>query len=137
MLCFRRLYAIVLSLDVFDARARVCVCVCVVHWHCTAQSSMFNMEKRYRNKIIIIIIIIKFSVPLYANLSVEVVVTRKSHTTKNLPCTVLQFPVVLTSLKASSPSVSSLRLCMYRLVESFTQIRLPALSCVHNQNGGS
>ena len=43
------------------ARARVCVCVCVcvcvVHWHCTAQLSMFNMEKRFRNKIIIIIII--------------------------------------------------------------------------------
>ena len=33
------------------------VCVCVVHWHCTAQLSMFNMEKRFRNKIIIIIII--------------------------------------------------------------------------------
>ena len=32
----------------------VCVC-CVVHWHCSAQLSMFNMEKRYRNKIIIII----------------------------------------------------------------------------------
>ena len=32
--------------------------VCVIHWHCTAQLSMFNMEKRYRNKIIIIIIII-------------------------------------------------------------------------------
>ena len=44
-------YAIVLSSDVFDARARVCVCV--VHWHCTAQLSMFNMEKRFRNKIII------------------------------------------------------------------------------------
>ena len=29
MLCFRLLYAIVLSSDVFDARARVCVCVCV------------------------------------------------------------------------------------------------------------
>ena len=39
--------------------ARVCVCVCfvvIVHWHCSAQLSMFNMEKRYRNKIIIIII---------------------------------------------------------------------------------
>ena len=36
----------------------MCVCVCVVHWHCTAQLSMFNMEKRFRNKIIIIIIII-------------------------------------------------------------------------------
>ena len=31
----------------------VCVCVVVVHWHCSAQLSMFNMEKRYRNKIII------------------------------------------------------------------------------------
>ena len=36
----------------------MCVCVCVVvvvivHWHCSAQLSMFNMEKRYRNKIII------------------------------------------------------------------------------------
>ena len=40
------------------ARVRVCVCVCVVHWHCTAQLSMFNMEKRFRNKIIIIITII-------------------------------------------------------------------------------
>ena len=47
----------------------VCVCVCgrmvggcgcvrVVHWHCSAQLSMFNMERRYNNKIIIIIIII-------------------------------------------------------------------------------
>ena len=36
----------------------VCVCVCfvVVHWHCSAQLSMFNVEKCYRNKIIIIII---------------------------------------------------------------------------------
>ena len=36
------------------ARARVCV----IHWHCSAQLSMFNMEKRYRNKIITILIII-------------------------------------------------------------------------------
>ena len=35
------------------ACVRACVCV-VVHWHCSAQLSMFNMEKRYRNKIIII-----------------------------------------------------------------------------------
>ena len=41
------------------ARAFARVCVCVVHWHCTAQLSMFNMEKRFRNKIIIIIIIRK------------------------------------------------------------------------------
>ena len=40
------------------ARARACVCVYVVYWHCPAQLSMFNMEKRFRNKIIIIIIII-------------------------------------------------------------------------------
>ena len=43
------------SSDVYDVR--VCARVCVIHWHCTAQLSMFNMEKRYRNKIIIIIII--------------------------------------------------------------------------------
>ena len=37
--------------------ARMRARVCVIHWHCTAQLSMFNMEKRSRNKIIIIIII--------------------------------------------------------------------------------
>ena len=58
MLCFRLLYATVLSSDVSDARARASLCVCVVHWHCTAQLSMFNMEKRFRNKIIIIIILL-------------------------------------------------------------------------------
>ena len=41
-------------------RARVCVVVVIVHWHCSAQLSMFNMEKRYKNKIIIIIIILQF-----------------------------------------------------------------------------
>ena len=63
MLCFRLLYAIVLTSVVYDACVCVCVyvCVCVVvvvvivHWHCSKQLSMFNMEKRYRNKIIIII----------------------------------------------------------------------------------
>ena len=34
----------------------MCVVVVIVHWHCSAQLSMFNMEKLYRNKIIIIII---------------------------------------------------------------------------------
>ena len=34
----------------------VVVVVVIVHWHCSAQLSMFNMEKRYRNKIIIIVI---------------------------------------------------------------------------------
>ena len=29
-----------------------CVSVCVVHLHCSEQLSMFNMEKSYRNKII-------------------------------------------------------------------------------------
>ena len=38
--------------------------VSVIHWHCSAQLSMFNMEKRYRNKIIIIIIIILWVVIL-------------------------------------------------------------------------
>ena len=33
-------------------------CVCVVHLYCSTQLSMFDMEKCYRNKIIIIIIII-------------------------------------------------------------------------------
>ena len=41
--------------QMFLTRSRVCVCV--VHWHCTVQLSMFNMEKRFRNNIIIIIMI--------------------------------------------------------------------------------
>ena len=31
----------------------MCVCLCVVHLHCSEQVSMFNVAKRYRNKIII------------------------------------------------------------------------------------
>ena len=42
----------------------------------------------------------KFSGPVDADVSVEVVVTRKSNTIRNCPSTVLQCPVVLTSLKA-------------------------------------
>ena len=42
------------SSDVYDVRARVYV----IHWHCSAQLSMFNMEKRYRNKIIIILLLL-------------------------------------------------------------------------------
>ena len=57
------------------ARARVCVCVCVcvyvVPWHCSAQLSMFNMERRYRNKFIIIIIKAK----LYEKLFCKVLLT--------------------------------------------------------------
>ena len=51
----------------------------------------------------------KFSVPLDANVSAEVVVTKKFNTTRNFPCTVLQSPVVLTTLNAIlvSTSVSS------------------------------
>ena len=41
--------------QLFMMRVRVCVVVVVVHWDCSAQLSMFNMVKRYRNKIIIII----------------------------------------------------------------------------------
>ena len=52
--------------QLFMMRMRMCVCVCVcvcmraclhacvVHLYCSAQLSMFDMEKRYRNKIIII-----------------------------------------------------------------------------------
>ena len=58
ILCYASgFHVIVLSSDVFDEHARAHVCMCVVHWHCTVQLSMFNMEKRFRNKIIIIIII--------------------------------------------------------------------------------
>ena len=41
------------------------------------------------------------SVPLDTSVSVEVAVARKSDIIRNFPCTVLQCPVVLTSLKAS------------------------------------
>ena len=64
ILCYASgFYMLLFFLQMFLTRARarahvcVCVCVCVVHWHCTAQLSMFNMEKRFRNKIIIIIIL--------------------------------------------------------------------------------
>ena len=43
----------------------------------------------------------KSCVPLDANVSVEVVVGRKSNTVRNFPSTVLQYPVVLTRLIAS------------------------------------
>ena len=61
--CFNTLcYASGFYMLLFVVRCLWCACmrarVCVIHWHCTAQLSMFNMEKRYRNKIIIIIIII-------------------------------------------------------------------------------
>ena len=55
--------------QMFLTRARACVCV--VHWHCTAQLSMFNMEKRFRNKIIIIIIIVRKPFPLWADLQLN------------------------------------------------------------------
>ena len=48
----------------------------------------------------------KFRVPLDAIVSVEGVVTRKSNTIRNFPCTVLQSPVVLTSSKASLVSAT-------------------------------
>ena len=47
-------------------RVRACVraCVRVVHLYCSAQMTMLNMEKRYRNKIIIIIIINHYVDPI-------------------------------------------------------------------------
>ena len=56
VLCFRLLYAIVRR-QMFMMCARAHARVCVIHWHCSAQLSMINMEKRYRNTIIVIIII--------------------------------------------------------------------------------
>ena len=47
--------------------------VCVFkHLYCSAQLSMSNMEKRYRNEIIIIIIIITIVMPFH-NLSVSAI----------------------------------------------------------------
>ena len=70
---------------VFVVRCLCCACVrarvCVIHWHCSAQMSMFNMEKRYRNKIIIIIIII--SVPPI--MTIEVKTTLKERKNNNAP----------------------------------------------------
>ena len=59
ILCYASgFYMLLFFRQMFLTCARECVCVCVVPWHCTAQLSLFNMEKRFRNKIIIIIIII-------------------------------------------------------------------------------
>ena len=41
--------------------------MCVVHLYCSVQLSMFNMEKRYRNKIIIIIIIFQTGLTVTTN----------------------------------------------------------------------
>ena len=46
----------------------------VVHLHSSAQLSIFNMEKRYRNKIIIVIIIIIFIIIIIIVVVVVVVV---------------------------------------------------------------
>ena len=48
----------------------------------------------------------KFRVPVDTNASVEVVVTRKSNRIRNFHCTVLQCPVVLTSLESSLVSTT-------------------------------
>ena len=52
------------QLSMFNMEKHVCECVCVVHLHCSMQLSMFNMEKRYRNKIITIIIILIYIGPV-------------------------------------------------------------------------
>ena len=65
ILCYASDFYMLLFLrQTFMMHVCVCVCVCVcacvhacvVHLYCTVQLSMFNMEKRYRNKIIISII---------------------------------------------------------------------------------
>ena len=45
----------------------MCVVVVIVHWHCSAQLSMFNMEKRYRNKIIINACVHRLDLGLYSH----------------------------------------------------------------------
>ena len=74
-----------------------------------------------------------FSVTLDDNVSVEVVVRRKSNTIRNFPCTVLQCPVVLTtvlqcpvvltSLKSSliSTTVSALKVNFCSGVDALTK----------------
>ena len=58
ILCYASgFYMLLFFRQMFLTRARARVCVCVVHWHCTAQLSMFNMEKCFRNKIIIFIMV--------------------------------------------------------------------------------
>ena len=69
--CFNILcYASSFYMLVFVVRCLCCVRVrarvCVIHWHCSAQLSMFNMEKCYRNKIIIIIIYLRHLPPVLA-----------------------------------------------------------------------
>ena len=54
----------------------------------------------------------KFSVPLDANVSVEVVVRRKSNTIRNSPSTVLQCPVGLTSLRGDTVVTSLPSFCL-------------------------
>ena len=60
ILCYASgFYMLLFFCQMFMMHVCVCVCVCVcvvIYWHCLGQLSMFNMEKRYRNKIIIIII---------------------------------------------------------------------------------
>ena len=71
------------------------VCLLFKGRHGSDQSTKLVFESGYN-----------FSVPLDADVSVEVVVTRKSNTIRNSPCTVLHCPVVLTSLKASLVSTT-------------------------------
>ena len=85
----------------------VCVCVrvcCVVHWYCSGQLSMFNMEKRNRNKIIIIIII--WHVSYFICLAIP------GKWTCNLECFQLPVPsFCLTDLPLPLPLAHALHLC--------------------------
>ena len=69
-----------------------------------------------------------FSVPLDASLSAEVVLTRKSNTIRHFPCTVLQCPIVLITLKVSlvSTTVSTLNRIEIAFVRSLFEIINPS-----------
>ena len=82
--------------QMFLTRARACVYVCVVHWHCTAQLSMFNMEKRFKNKIIIIIIIIIITVICQSGLSYRFFADDSQLHKSSVPS---DFPVLACCLK--------------------------------------
>ena len=57
--------------------------VCVFkHLYCSAQLSMSNMEKRYRNKIIVIIIIIVFRFNMGSNPACDGILSGSSHTSE-------------------------------------------------------
>ena len=86
------------------ARTRARVCMSVVHWHCTAQLSMFNMEKRFRNKIIIIIIIIPKSLSQFRHiLTVCQILQSFSHIFSPFPPYIRNFPHIQAVCQTLKP----------------------------------